>query len=448
MEKRMKKNKNLKTKTTHRITKPVLCATTFLLLAVCVLPLANATTPTPSIHLPDEPATMIASDGDDSYFDMDLSDVPPDLDVVNGDYEGWCAQRFVMMPRNQELTVRFYNSYDPLLPSQVREKNWEKVNYILNHHDGATMMDIQYAFWYLLCDYPYSSLTSAVKILVDTAQNEFIPRPGEWIAILAEPIRNESNPWPFQFSFLQVRLPSQEPTEPEETEESTQTTTRISHGYRYNDIAPTADINGPYTGFPKETIEFSGSTSQDPDGIIITYHWSFGDGATAEGTTAAHSYSHAGVYQVSLKVMDNFGLSDTDVTDATITVRNSPPTNLFISGPANGTTNTDYSYAFGSTDQNLDDITYRIDWGDGTVIQTSTLPSEQYFALLHQWNTPGTFTITVTASDGSLIAVSEKNVIIKELPITENIWIFGLAVLAVIALLAILLYSKKAKNKT
>ncbi len=220
-----------------------------------------------------------------------------------------------------------------------------------------------------------------------------------------------------------------------------------SHGYRYNDITPTADTNGPYTGFAKETIEFSGTASHDPDGIIILYKWSFGDGATAEGTTASHSYSHAGVYQVSLKVTDNFGLSDTDVTDATITVRNSPPTNLFISGPANGTTNTDYSYAVGSSDQDHDDITYRIDWGDGTTIQTATLPSGQYFALNHRWNAPGTYTITVTASDGSLITISEKDVIIKEMPIADNIYIIGLALLAIIALLAILLYSKKAKNK-
>ncbi len=445
MEKRMKKNYLLRNKSKHLITKPVLYTTTLLLLAVCLMPLTSASTPTPEVHLPEGQVTMIANDGDVSYFDIHLSDVPPDLDVANGDYNGWCADRSVFMPRGEKLTVRLYNSYDPLLPSLVREKNWDKVNYILNHKDGATKTDIQDAFWYLLCNHPYSKLTDTAKTLVDTAEDGFISQPGEWIAILAEPIRNVSNPWPIQFSFLQVRLPAQEPTE---DEEPTQTTTKaISHGYRYNDIAPTADTNGPYTGAPKVSIEFSGTASHDPDGIIISYRWSFGDGATAEGTTAAHSYSHAGVYQVSLTVTDNFGLSDTDTTDATITIRNSPPTNLFISGPANGTTNTDYSYAFGSSDQDHDDITYHIDWGDGTAIQTATLPNGQYFALNHRWNAPGTFTITLTASDGSLVTITEKDVIIKEIPITDNIYIIGLALLAIIALLAILLYSNKAKNK-
>jgi hypothetical protein len=446
MEKRMKKNHLLRTEQKHPITKLVLYTTTSLLLAACFFPFVSATSPTPSIHLPAGPVTMIATDGDLSYFDIELSDVPSNLDVGNGLYQGWCAALGVVMPRSKELTVQLYNSYDPMLPSVIYEENWYKINYILNHRNGATQNDMQTAFWHLLCDYPYASLTSSAKALVDTAQDGFIPQPGEMIAILAEPIQNTSNPWPFQITFLQVRLPSQEPTEPEEPEEPILTTI-MSHGYRYNDIAPTAEANGPYTGSPKETIEFSATTSHDPDGIIITYHWSFGDGATTEGITASHSYSHAGIYQVRLKVTDNFGLSDTDVTNATITVQNRPPTNSLISGPVNGTTNTNYSYAFGSTDQDHDDITYRIDWGDGTATQTATLPSGQYFAILHHWNTPGAYTITVTASDGSLVSISEKDVLIKEVPITDNIFIIGLALLAIIALLAILLYSRKVKNK-
>jgi LPXTG-motif cell wall-anchored protein len=37
-------------------------------------------------------------------------------------------------------------------------------------------------------------------------------------------------------------------------------------------------------------------------------------------------------------------------------------------------------------------------------------------------------------------------VLIKELPVAENIWILGLAILAIIAAFAILLFSKKTKN--
>ena len=450
MEKRMKKNSLLRTEQQHPITRLVLYMTTFLLLAVCFLPFVSGTTPTPTINLPGGTVTMIATDGDVSYFDIHLSEVPSGYDVTNGDYEGWCADRAVTMPRGEPLTIQLQDSYDPNLPWSLKDKDWAKANDILNHHDSIPMKDVQDALWYLLCETNYSTLSDAAKTLVDSADPAFIPAADEWVAIIAEPIQNDSHSWPFQIAFLQVKLLPQEPSDPEnpeEPEESIQTTTVTSHGFRYNDIAPTADNNGPYTGFAKETIEFSGITSSDPDGIIISYHWSFGDGTTAEGVSATHTYSHAGLYYVSLTVMDNFGLTGTNLTTATITIRNSPPTTPSIMGPANGTTNTNYSYTFRSTDNDHGQITYRIDWGDGTAIQTATLPSGQYFALLHHWNAPGTYTISASASDSSQIATAGKDVRINELPIAENIWILALAFLAIIASFAILLFSKRTKNQ-
>ena len=440
----MKKNMLRRTPRNHSFTTLVLCISTFLLFAACFLPLVSCTPPTPSIQLPDGSVTMIVTDGDASYFTIDLSGVPPGFDVTNTAYNGWCADRSAVMPRGEELTVRLYNSYDSSLPRLLRDRNWSKVNYLLNHHQGAVMNDVQDVLWYFLCAYPYSLLSSAAKTLADSVQDGFIPQPGEWVAIIAEPIRNDSNPWPFQIAFLQVRLSIQDPTDPEDPEQPPQSTTWISHGYRYNDIAPTAATNGPYTAYTAEPVEFSAAASHDPDGIIIAYHWCFGDGTTADEITASHAYSHAGVYPVTLTVRDNFGLTDTEHTTATITTKNNPPTPPLIGGPTTGTTNTKYSYAFVSHDH--EDITYHIDWGDGTPLHTATQPSGKYVALLHQWNTPGVYTITVTASDGSLQSTAEKNVRINELPIADNLIILGLALLALIALLAIILYSKKKKN--
>lgn len=173
----------------------------------------------PSIHLPNQPVTMKVYNGTVSYFDIYLYNVPSGLDITNGYYVGWCADRSVHMPREKELTVRLYNSYDLLLPLTLRDKNWDKVNYILNHHGNATKVDIQYAFWHLLNDYPYDSITSTAKMLVDTAQDGFKPQPGDFIAILAEPVNTAGRPWPFQFAFIQIRLPPQE---------------GLSHGYWKN----------------------------------------------------------------------------------------------------------------------------------------------------------------------------------------------------------------------
>lgn len=163
----------------------------------------------PNISLPGEPVTMTVSDGSVSYFDIYLTNVPEGFDVTNGYYVGWCADRSVKMPRDEQLVVRLWNSYDPMLPYPLREKNWSKVNYILNHKDDATKIEIQGAIWFLLNDYPaeISLLSTKAQDLVNSADGLFVPKAGEWIAILAEPLQMKAYPWPFQFAFLQVRLP-------------------------------------------------------------------------------------------------------------------------------------------------------------------------------------------------------------------------------------------------
>lgn len=60
------------------------------------------------------------------------------------------------------------------------------------------------------------------------------------------------------------------------------------------------------------------SASSDVDGSIATYAWNFGDGATASGQTAAHSYGADGTYTITLTVTDNDGAST--VTTRKVTV--------------------------------------------------------------------------------------------------------------------------------
>ena len=67
------------------------------------------------------------------------------------------------------------------------------------------------------------------------------------------------------------------------------------------------DAGGPYRGVVGRTVTFDGSGSSDPDGIVVTYRWDFGDGATATGATPSHTYSTAGSFTVSLNVTDNDG---------------------------------------------------------------------------------------------------------------------------------------------
>lgn len=51
--------------------------------------------------------------------------------------------------------------------------------------------------------------------------------------------------------------------------------------------------------------------STDEDGQVVGWLWDYGDGVTRVGKSASHSYNREGYYEVTLKVTDNDGLTDT-----------------------------------------------------------------------------------------------------------------------------------------
>jgi PKD repeat protein len=55
------------------------------------------------------------------------------------------------------------------------------------------------------------------------------------------------------------------------------------------------------------TCSVNGSGSTDANGSIVSYSWNYGDGKTASGVTASHTYTTAGTYSVTLSVTDNGG---------------------------------------------------------------------------------------------------------------------------------------------
>ncbi|MGA7476625.1 MAG: PKD domain-containing protein, partial [Thermoplasmata archaeon] len=65
-----------------------------------------------------------------------------------------------------------------------------------------------------------------------------------------------------------------------------------------------------------------------------SYQWSFGDGSTAAGSTASHSYSHPGVFLLTTQVRDSTGA--TNESSAVVTVNPSPSVGLGLT-PGNVT---------------------------------------------------------------------------------------------------------------
>ncbi len=75
-------------------------------------------------------------------------------------------------------------------------------------------------------------------------------------------------------------------------------------------------------------IPFDGRGSTDPDGDPLSYSWSFGDGATAVGTTPFHVFTNVGTDTVTLTVSDGFG--GTNEATAAVKVEDVPP--AFVPG--------------------------------------------------------------------------------------------------------------------
>jgi PKD repeat protein len=52
---------------------------------------------------------------------------------------------------------------------------------------------------------------------------------------------------------------------------------------------------------------FDGSSSWDPDGAIVSYHWDFDDGGTSDQVAPCHTFTEDGIYDVVLAVTDDGG---------------------------------------------------------------------------------------------------------------------------------------------
>jgi len=86
-----------------------------------------------------------------------------------------------------------------------------------------------------------------------------------------------------------------------------------------SNAAPNASFTvSPSAPTVGESVTVDAADSSDSDGSISGYSWEFGDGASASGQTASHSYDAAGEYTITLTVTDDDGATDSNATTVTV----------------------------------------------------------------------------------------------------------------------------------
>jgi PKD repeat protein len=166
---------------------------------------------------------------------------------------------------------------------------------------------------------------------------------------------------------------------------------------------PTVDFSiNRTTGCAPLSVEFA-STSTAGSGTISSYNWVFGDGGTSAHPSPAHVYTAPSTYSVTLTVTNQYNCSSSLVKASSI-ITSGPNVNFNVD-------QTNFCVApalvqFSNSTSGKTPLTYAWNFGDGSAASSQGSPS-------HQFNSPGTYDITLTTTDGDgCIATRKKDAFI------------------------------------
>ncbi len=163
-----------------------------------------------------------------------------------------------------------------------------------------------------------------------------------------------------------------------------------------------------------EVLNFDGGSSSDQDGQIINYRWNFGDGGSATGARASHSFAAPGKYKVALTVKDNSGTDTDTVSDTMLVTVNAQP--IANAGENQLVTASEVKFEGNASKDADGKITrYQWDFGDGT--------GGEGAAPTHVYSKTGTYNVKLTVTDDTNTknnrSSTEIKVVVNEKPIAD-----------------------------
>jgi PKD repeat protein len=138
---------------------------------------------------------------------------------------------------------------------------------------------------------------------------------------------------------------------------------------------PIAIANAETNRFEGSPVAFDGTDSSDPGlNDVLTYQWAFGDGAVGSGITSTHTYADNSVYNATLTVTDDSGLSSTastavNILNANPTADAGPDLTIDECQQSNNSYNCSFPITFNGAASDpgaADLLTYSWDFGDGS----------------------------------------------------------------------------------
>jgi PKD repeat protein len=163
-----------------------------------------------------------------------------------------------------------------------------------------------------------------------------------------------------------------------------------------------------YNGQP---IHLNASDSFDPDGVIVSYFWDFGDGTNGTNVITEHTYLINGTYTLTLTVTDEDGSTDSASAVKTV-LWNEPPIAIFTESAE--TVDTDELISFNASSSYDPDgsiTSFFWDFGDGTNATGATIS--------HSYVDDGNYPVTLKVTDdkGAVGTVTADKTILNRSPV-------------------------------
>ncbi|MEW6328674.1 MAG: PKD domain-containing protein, partial [Candidatus Micrarchaeota archaeon] len=167
---------------------------------------------------------------------------------------------------------------------------------------------------------------------------------------------------------------------------------------------PIADANGPYSGVEGSPVTLNGSNSYDPDNStgdnITSFEWDTDNDGVFEMTGAVvnKTYANSGIFTVTLRVTDRFGVSSNDTT--TVNVSNAVPV-VVCPTTINLSEGQLFNLTCNFTDYGMETHTATIDWGDGLIEPraVSELNGSGNITAAHTYRENGSYVVIVNITD-------------------------------------------------